>query len=203
LAVRFILPGSTGCSCWRGTVQKALEKELKDLHKETGKTFIYITHSLEEATVMSDRIGIMRAGRLVQIGTPEEIYNRPVDRFVSEFVGEVNVLEVRRVNGTWRGVDVPGSFKVTPPAGAPDAETACVVVRPEFLRFIGKGDSAENRLEGIVYNEYSLGSRIQYQVRVGEKVMLVELSWSRALRPDADRTVIVGWDAADAITVRN
>jgi ABC-type Fe3+/spermidine/putrescine transport system ATPase subunit len=138
-AVRFILPGSTGCSCWRGTVQKALEKELKDLHKETGKTFIYITHSLEEAMVMSDRIGIMRAGRLVQIGTPEEIYNRPVDRFVSEFVGEVNVLEVRRVNGTWRGVDVPGSFKVTPPAGAPDAETACVVVRPEFLRFIGKG----------------------------------------------------------------
>jgi spermidine/putrescine transport system ATP-binding protein len=184
-------------------LKKALEKELKDLHKETGKTFIYITHSLEEAMVMSDRIGIMRAGRLVQVGTPEEIYNRPVDRFVSEFVGEVNVLEVRRVNGTWRGVDVPGSFKVTPPPGAPDAETACVVVRPEFLRFIGKGDSAENRLEGIVYNEYSLGSRIQYQVRVGEKVMLVELSRSRALRPDADRTVIVGWDAADAITVRN
>jgi spermidine/putrescine transport system ATP-binding protein len=184
-------------------LKKALEKELKDLHKETGKTFIYITHSLEEAMVMSDRIGIMRAGRLVQVGTPEEIYNRPVDRFVSEFVGEVNVLEVRRVNGTWRGVDVPGSFKVTPPSGAPDAETACVVVRPEFLRFIGKGDSAENRLEGIVYNEYSLGSRIQYQVRVGEKVMLVELSRSRALRPDADRTVIVGWDAADAITVRN
>ncbi len=58
-------------------LKKALEKELKDLHKETGKTFIYITHSLEEAMVMSDRIGIMRAGRLVQIGTPEEIYNRP------------------------------------------------------------------------------------------------------------------------------
>ena len=52
-------------------LKKALEKELKDLHKETGKTFIYITHSLEEAMVMSDRIGVMRAGRLVQVGTPE------------------------------------------------------------------------------------------------------------------------------------
>ncbi len=185
-------------------LKKALEKELKDLHKETGKTFIYITHSLEEAMVMSDRIGIMRAGRLVQVGTPEEIYNQPVDRFVSEFMGEVNVIEVERNgNGSWRGVDVPGSFAVTPPAGAPDAQTACIVVRPEFLRFIADGESAENRLQGIVYNEYSLGSRIQYQVRVGDKVMLVELSRGRALPSDADRTVTVGWDAADAITVRN
>jgi spermidine/putrescine transport system ATP-binding protein len=183
-------------------LKKALEKELKDLHKETGKTFIYITHSLEEAMVMSDRIGIMRAGRLVQVGTPEAIYNQPVDRFVSEFMGEVNVIEVKRNgNGSWHGVDVAGNFTVTPPAGAPDAETACIVVRPEFLRFIGEGESAENRLEGTVYNEYSLGSRIQYQVRVGEKVMLVELSRARALPTGADRTVTVGWDAADAITV--
>ncbi len=119
-------------------------------------------------------------------------------------MGEVNVIEVRRNgNGSWHGVDVPGSFEVTPPAGAPDAETACIVVRPEFLRFIGDGESAENRLEGTVYNEYSLGSRIQYQVRVGEKVMLVELSRARALPTDTDRKVTVGWDAADAITVRN
>ena len=97
-------------------LRKTLEKELKDLHRETGKTFIYITHSLEEAMVMSDRIGVMRAGKLVQIGTPEEIYNHPADRFVSEFVGEVNVITVERAEGDrWRGVDVPGSFRVRPP----------------------------------------------------------------------------------------
>jgi spermidine/putrescine transport system ATP-binding protein len=73
-------------------LRKTLEKELKDIHRETGKTFVYITHSLEEAMVMSDRIGIMKDGTLVQIGTPDEIYNRPVDRFVAEFMGEVNTL---------------------------------------------------------------------------------------------------------------
>jgi spermidine/putrescine transport system ATP-binding protein len=183
-------------------LRKTLEKELKDLHKETGKTFIYITHSLEEAMVMSDRIGIMRAGKLVQVGTPEEIYNKPLDRFVSEFVGEVNVISVERDGAGWRGVDVPGSFKAKAPAnGGANAVTAFIVVRPEFLRFIGPGERADNTLEGTVYNEYSLGSRIQYQVRVGDKVMLAELSRARALPASADRKVVVGWDAADAITV--
>ena len=73
-------------------LKKTLEKELKDIHKESGKTFIYITHSLEEAMVMSDRIAVMNDGRIVQVGTPEEIYTRPVNRFVAEFMGEVNIL---------------------------------------------------------------------------------------------------------------
>jgi spermidine/putrescine transport system ATP-binding protein len=184
-------------------LKKTLEKELKDLHKETGKTFIYITHSLEEAMVMSDRIGIMRAGRLVQIGTPEEIYNKPLDRFVSEFVGEVNVIPVERgEGGVWRGTEVPGTFRLRPPSnGGASAPSAFIVVRPEFLRFLEPGERADNQLEGTVYNEYSLGSRIQYQVRVGEKVLLAELSRARALPASADRKVVVGWDAADAITV--
>ncbi len=77
-------------------LRKTLEKELKDIHRETRKTFVYITHSLEEAMVMSDRIGVMRAGKLVQVGTPQQIYSTPNTRFVSEFVGDVNVLPVSR-----------------------------------------------------------------------------------------------------------
>lgn len=189
-------------------LKKTLEKELKDLHRETGKTFIYITHSLEEAMVMSDRIGVMRAGRLVQVGTPEEIYGAPVDRFVCEFVGEVNTLKVKRgPDGAWSGLDVPGGFKVAPPSSGAALDEAFIVVRPEFMRFLGPDDTADNRLEGTVYNEYSLGSRIQYQVRVeakgGEKVMLVELSRARALAPGADPHVTLGWDAADAFTLES
>ena len=77
-------------------LRKTLEKELKDIHRETGKTFVYITHSLEEAMVMSDRIGIMKEGRIVQVGSPSEIYNAPEDKFVAQFMGEVNTLEVMR-----------------------------------------------------------------------------------------------------------
>src|SRR5688572_23462166 len=75
-------------------LRKTLEKELKDIHRETKKTFVYITHSLEEAMVMSDRIGVMREGKLVQVGTPHEIYTSPTTRFVSEFIGDVNVIPV-------------------------------------------------------------------------------------------------------------
>jgi spermidine/putrescine transport system ATP-binding protein len=182
-------------------LKKALEKELKDLHRETGKTFIYITHSLEEAMVMSDRIGVMRAGRLVQIGTPAEIYGAPVDRFVAEFMGEVNTLRMKRAkDGAWTGIDVTGTFKLQPPRDSAELDEAFVIIRPEFMRFLGPSESADNRLDGVVYNEYSLGSRTQYQVRVGEKVLLVELSRGRALPQGADPRVTIGWNASDAFT---
>ena len=80
-------------------LRKTLEVELKDLHQRTGKTFVYITHSLEEAMVMSDRIAIMQTGRFVQTGSPEDIYRRPVNRFVAGFMGEVNILRVTESGG--------------------------------------------------------------------------------------------------------
>ncbi|NJK63438.1 MAG: ABC transporter ATP-binding protein [Synechococcaceae cyanobacterium SM2_3_1] len=184
-------------------LKKVLEKELKDLHKTTGKTFIYITHSLEEAMVMSDRIAVMRQGKLIQVGPPEEIYERPVDRFVAEFMGEVNVIEVNRneANSLWSGVDVPGSFHVLPPHNNPDACSAYIVIRPEYLRLLHPHERADNIIIGEICNEYTLGSRIQYQVRVTGKLMLVEVSRSQALNKLNRSRITLGWDARDAITV--
>src|SRR6056297_2204881 len=76
-------------------LRTTLEKELKDLHARTGKTFVYITHSLEEAMVMSDRIAIMKEGQFEQIAIADEIYSAPVSRFVAEFMGEVNLFALR------------------------------------------------------------------------------------------------------------
>ncbi|MDE1172774.1 MAG: ABC transporter ATP-binding protein [Parvibaculaceae bacterium] len=176
-------------------LRKTLEKELKDLHRETGKTFIYITHSLEEAMVMSDRIGVMRDGRLVQVGTPEEIYTKPSDKFVSEFMGEVNIVQVRPDGaGRYRSEDLAGSFTVN----APPSTDGYVVIRPEFLRFLASPSDADNHLTGRVHNEYSLGSRVQYQVRVGERMFLVEQPRRQSF---GGGDVTIGWDAADAIFV--
>jgi len=183
-------------------LRKTLEKELKDIHKESGKTFMYITHSLEEAMVMSDRIGVMRAGNLVQVGTPEVIYTKPRDKFVSEFMGEVNVIDVRKgANGHALGVGIEGSFIAADiPAGF---ETGHLVVRPEFLRFLEQPSDADNHLRGLVYNEYVLGSRIQYQIRVGEKVFVVERLRQQAYRGNLDQEVLIGWDARDSVLVVN
>ena len=183
-------------------LRKALEKELKDIHRETGKTFMYITHSLEEAMVMSDRIGVMREGKLVQVGTPNEIYTRPTDKFVSEFMGEVNVIEVKRgENGKLLSPSLGSSFTgPTLPAGF---ESGHLVVRPEFMHFVDDAATAENRLTGRLYNEYALGSRIQYQVRVGEHVFIVERLRQQASSAQLDDEVSIGWDARDSILVRD
>jgi spermidine/putrescine transport system ATP-binding protein len=74
-------------------------------------------------------------------------------------------------------------------------------VRPEFLRFVDKPGAADNAMNGTIYNEYSLGSRIQYQVRVGDKTLLVELSRGNGWKGTLDTPVLVGWDATDAIVV--
>ncbi|BCJ89928.1 Fe3+/spermidine/putrescine ABC transporter ATP-binding protein [Terrihabitans soli] len=182
-------------------LKKAMEKELKDLHRESGKTFIYITHSLEEAMVMSDRIGVMRSGKLVQVGTPEDIYSRPADRFVSEFVGEVNVVAATKKGAEWSADDFGTRLRVVLPADLAAATAASIVVRPEFMRFVDAPSGADNVLEGTIYNEYSLGSRIQYQVRVGEKTFLLELSRASAFKGAFDKPALIGWDARDAIVV--
>lgn len=181
-------------------LRKTLEKELKDIHRETGKTFIYITHSLEEAMVMSDRIGVMRAGQLVQVGTPQQIYSTPETKFVSEFIGDVNVMAVTatgpaRVHAAEFGLD----FASQPvPAGF---SAGHLVVRPESLRFLAQPGEAQNCLEGRLYNEYALGSRIQYQVRVGEHVFIVEKLRQQEFGGRLDDRVLIGWDAKDSILV--
>jgi spermidine/putrescine transport system ATP-binding protein len=185
-------------------LKKAMEKELKDLHRATGKTFVYITHSLEEAMVMSDRIAVMRAGRFVQIGTPDEIYSRPANRFVAEFIGDVNVFGVKKeADGGWVLEDDGSRVKIVLPPVLADASKAAVVVRPEFLRFLDRQSQANNAIKGTVYNEYALGSRIQYEVRSGDRTLLVELSRASAWTGELDQPVIVGWDARDAIVVED
>ncbi len=181
-------------------LRKTLEKELKDIHRETGKTFIYITHSLEEAMVMSDRIGVMRGGRLVQIGSPEQIYTQPQDKFVSEFMGEVNVFDVHlQADGRLVSNAIPGSF--VPPRLPPNFTSGYLVVRPESVRFLIKADQTENHVRGRVYNEYALGSRIQFQVRVGEHVFVVETLRQQMIGGRRDDDVLIGWNAADSMLV--
>jgi spermidine/putrescine transport system ATP-binding protein len=181
-------------------LRKTLEKELKDIHRETGKTFVYITHSLEEAMVMSDRIGVMRDGKLVQIGTPHEIYTAPNSRFVSEFIGDVNVLAVTRTAaGGLSAPEVGITLKV--PAVPSGFVKGHLVIRPEFLRFLAAPGEADNALTGRLYNEYALGSRIQYQVRAGDRVFLLEKLRQQAYGGKRDDEVLIGWDAKDSILV--
>ena len=176
-------------------LRKILEVEMKDLHRRTGKTFVYITHSLEEAMVMSDRIAIMKAGRIVQTGTPTDIYYRPKNRFVAEFMGEVNVFELAEGRIVELGVDLPaGAAGRHLPAGA----TGCLAVRPEFLRRLAGGDGADVRFQATVANDYMLGSRTQYHLAAGKTTLVAEVAAGKAAEIATGARAEWGFDLSDA-----
>ena len=144
-------------------LRKTLEKELKDLHARTGKTFVYITHSLEEAMVMSDRIAIMKEGKFEQVAKADEIYAQPISRFVAEFMGEVNLFEFKvKDNGTYESDAITIDRNINIP-GAKGFKTGILMVRPEYMHFIKGKEKYNFTLSGKLHGEYALGSRIQYE----------------------------------------
>nr|WP_241188095.1 ABC transporter ATP-binding protein [Pseudohalocynthiibacter aestuariivivens] len=177
-------------------LRKTLEKELKDLHARTGKTFVYITHSLEEAMVMSDRIAIMNAGVFEQISVADEIYSAPVSRFVAEFMGEVNLFDVTAdANGTLNGSGLTTGTD-TPPSDLSAGETGLLMVRPEDVQFAREDGCHHYTIAGQVVAEYALGSRIQYEVETetGQTVSVEKLREHRL--PDAEgQSVILGFSS--------
>lgn len=118
-------------------LRKEMQIELKRLQQETGITFIFVTHDQEEALTMSDRIGVMSAGKLQQVGSPKEIYTRPVSRFVAGFIGETNFLAASRAPG---GLRLEGGAMIEAPAGA-GAGAMTLTVRPEQVRLAKPGEA--------------------------------------------------------------
>jgi len=112
-------------------LRKEMQIELKRLQTETGITFVFVTHDQEEALTMSDRIGVMSAGKLQQVGSAKDIYTRPVNRFVASFIGETNFLPATTVPGGVR-LATGDVIELADQAGRSGAVT--VTIRPEQLR---------------------------------------------------------------------
>ncbi|MDR0902916.1 MAG: ABC transporter ATP-binding protein [Opitutaceae bacterium] len=179
-------------------LRKMLQKELKDTQRRTGKTFCYVTHSLEEAMVMSDRVAILRAGRVEQIGTPDEIYAAPKNAFVAEFMGEVNLLPVTGLDGTPTGDwdTGRGLIPLALPAPLAPAQSRKLLIRPESLRFLKPGETAGKTIPVRILNEFSLGSRIQYHVEAAPGCALT-VERLREDRPAA-AGLRLGWELHDS-----
>ncbi len=181
-------------------LRKTLEKELKDIHRETGKTFVYITHSLEEAMVMSDRIGVMRAGKLVQVGTPQEIYSSPElqVRLGVHRRRERACRSRRLASGQLQAGTIRRTSSSPPRRRTARARRAIWWCGRNCCASSASRATPRTALDGRLYNEYALGSRIQYQVRVGEQVFVVEKLRQQAFAGKLDDEVLIGWDATDS-----
>jgi spermidine/putrescine transport system ATP-binding protein len=165
-------------------LRKQMQIELKRIQTEVGITFIYVTHDQEEAMTMSDRIAVMRHGRIDQLGTPEELYERPTTAFVAGFLGVSNLLdgEVVSRDGSWVQVRLADGATVRAPAERVNgAQAVRVGVRPEKLRVVpaesgasgGDGEGDLNSLGGTVLDASYIGVSTQYLVETGDGHRLV------------------------------
>ncbi len=136
-------------------LRKEMQIELKRMQHETGITFVFVTHDQEEALTMSDRIAVISKGRILQIGSPSDIYDRPAERFVADFIGESNLLAAtvvgsREGTATVRlssGAEVEASVA----EGFVPGGEATVVVRPEHARAVKQGGQLAGIVENVVY----------------------------------------------------
>ena len=165
--------------------------ELRRLQKRFGTTAVYVTHDQDEAMSLSDRIAVMRAGRVEQIGTPEEIYARPASMFVADFVGQVNALPGRVVErDTGYATIETLNHRIRVSADRCPATDVLVLVRPEAVR-LASPDSpgASGVVEEIEYR----GDRIEYRVRVGDSIIVaIETALGRSGRIAQGDRVAVG-----------
>jgi spermidine/putrescine transport system ATP-binding protein len=194
-------------------LRKQMQIELTRLQRQVGITFVYVTHDQEEAMAMSDRIGVMNRGRLLQVGTPSEIYDRPTHRFVMEFIGAANSFEgrlERQVDGIG-AVDVDGAGRLRGLISGNIGERAraALLVRPEKvrLRFDGR-PAGDGEIEGAISHVSRLGFITHYTVRLdgGQDVLSYRLADSTegdAGALDEGRRVVLSWKEEDARIFRS
>jgi putrescine transport system ATP-binding protein len=185
--------------------------ELMSIQEKLAITFVMVTHDQGEAMTMSSRIAVMSEGRIVQIGTPSEIYDRPCNRFVADFVGSVNLLEgvvVAAADGlaTLR-CDRLSTLLLAPADGAAIGAALAVGVRPERVALAPAGRPLErqNAFEGVVVGSAFMGDRRIYQIDAGGGVVIkaTETNQPGSGGPSFARGehVRFGWDAAAGILI--
>ena len=177
-------------------LRRRLQLELKRIQAEVGITFVYVTHDQEEALTMSDRIAVMHAGKVEQLGTPEELYERPASRFVADFMGSTNLL-----HGT---IESDGrvrlsSGEVAPVAhdGLPAGSDVEISIRPEAVVVIPTG--APGAIEATVAQTAYLGSTISYQLRTRGGLALSVLVPKTGSRLPVGSDVAVTWPPSEAL----
>ena len=158
-------------------LRQAMRLELKALQAKTGITFIFVTHDQEEALTMSDRMAVMSNGRVQQVGAPAEIYRRPANRFVAEFIGDTNLIPATvecAEGGTVHCAGAGGRFTLPAVAGTRAGDTVTLALRPENIRLSALSGTLRNgSLEGRIVDRIFLGTDTAYHVAVGDGLELV------------------------------
>lgn len=198
-----------------GALDKKLREEtqfeLMRLQDELGITFIVVTHDQEEAMTLATRIGVMNNGDIVQTAEPHEVYEYPQNRFVAEFIGNVNlfdgtVMDEERDSTTIRSSDIDGLLKVDHGiSGAPN-QNVSVAIRPEKIRISREViDLAVNATTGVISDVAYMGSQSIFKVRLnsGKEIRITQPNVSREMgnRLTWEDRVFLSWDADSCVVL--
>ena len=169
-------------------LRREMQLELKRIQRESGITFIFVTHDQEEALTMSDRIAVMRAGHILQLGTPEDIYNEPQNAFVADFIGESNILTATMVRDKlvhFLGCDFP-----CVDAGFGENAEVDIVLRPEDVKLKPVTDPVSGVPEGVVETLLFKGVHYEMKVRVGSHALIVHSTHARQVGTHVKITIM-------------
>ncbi|MDX2592654.1 MULTISPECIES: ABC transporter ATP-binding protein [Streptomyces] len=177
-------------------LRRQMQVELKQIQREVGITFVFVTHDQDEALTMSDRIAVMNEGRIEQCGTPEDVYEHPASRFVASFLGTSNLM-----TGTYRGGEVALEQGPALPVGArediADGSAVSVSVRPEKI-WLSDFEPGMSKLRGVIRETVYSGPTTTYLIELAPGVTLSVLEQNTARARMEDRwsggeTVEFGW----------
>jgi ABC-type Fe3+/spermidine/putrescine transport system ATPase subunit len=150
--------------------------EIKRIQRELKITTIFVTHDQTEALSMSDRIAVMNNGRIIQMGTPSEVYNRPLTPFVADFIGEANVIKCRvRRREDKLVLEACGSTLVANAEHADPGRTpgeVQIAVRPEWMRIVDEDNNETNTINGTIESVDFIGSITRYFVRTDDGTLI-------------------------------
>jgi len=186
-------------------LRESMQFELKRIQSELGITTVMVTHDQDEALTLSDQVAVMNSGRLIQVGTPFEIYNNPQTRFVAEFLGAANILSGVTASGTMQIGDAsPISLKIQP-TGNSDAP-ASLGIRPENIHISAERGSFDNNVPAVVSGYVFRGTMHAYQVRIAGLSEELLVYRSTASRMDGQEFAIgqnvwIGWQIGNSFPV--
>ena len=184
-----------------------MQTEIKDIQQRLRMTVLYVTHDQEEAMNLSDRIAIMRGGRIEQIGAPRDVYEHPGTVFVAKFLGEANLLPgtVESVTAGGATLRLPGGgvLRSTRPTALAAGQPGALFVRPEKLGLAPPGAPATgalNAVPGAVARSSFLGNTLRYAVAAAPGLTLTVDMPNRggSFQPDRGDPVVVTWAAEDS-----
>jgi len=184
-------------------LRERMRFELKRLQRELGITTVYVTHDQSEALALSHSIAVMNAGRIEQIGSPREIYERPHNQFVADFVGSSNFLEARvlaRDGEFYRVSSQIGGMQVRATEPLARDEIVTISVRPEDIELSESKRDGENAWEGTVYQKVFLGESVDFVVTVGEHHLQCKAHPS--LRTRVDEPIYLKMDPEKCVALK-